>query len=51
MKPEVATSYIQIELLVEGGQHQPIHIWPQISPTYKMCRNKDGAEIEGMANQ
>jgi hypothetical protein len=29
----------------------PQNLWPKMCPAYKMCRNKDGAEIEGMANQ
>jgi hypothetical protein len=29
---------------------QPQNFWPQIRPAYKMCRDKDGAEIERMGN-
>ena len=28
----------------------PQTFWPKICPTYKICRDKDGAEIEGTAN-
>jgi len=37
---------------VEGGGHQPPQkLQPPIFPAYKMHRDKDGAEVEGMANQ
>jgi len=35
----------------EGDTNPPTNLQPQICPSYKMCRNKDRAEIEEMANQ
>ena len=37
-----------------GGKRAPNHpqnLQPKICPAYKICRDKDGAEIEGTANQ
>ena len=37
-----------------GGIRPPTHpqnFWSQICPVYKKCRNKYGAEMEGMTNQ
>jgi hypothetical protein len=51
MEIEVATSCCQVGLSVEERQHQLIHKTFNICPVYKMCRDREGAEISGMINK
>jgi hypothetical protein len=46
-------SYLAIrESLVENSLFRSmLYLKPKICPVYKMCRDKDEAEIEGMAIQ
>ena len=47
----MATYYSQAGLPVEGTSTYLRNLHPKICPAYKMCRDKDGAETEGMVNQ
>lgn len=57
MEPETATSCFQARLPLEGwGQAPPTHthiqnLPPTVCPAYKMCTDKEGAEIEGVAHR
>jgi hypothetical protein len=52
MESEVTSSCSQLRLPVERGgtPNHPQYLQPKICPGYKMGRDKDGAEIEGMNN-
>ena len=52
METEVS-SCSQVELPVEGGGHQPTHkgFHPKFVLPTRCTGDKDGAKIEGMANQ
>jgi hypothetical protein len=52
MEPEVATPYLgRIPSRSIRRATHPQNLQPKICFPYKMCRDKDGAEIEGTGKQ
>ena len=51
MEPEVVTFGSQARLLVIKPPNDPENLPPKMCPAYKMFKDKDRAETDGMANQ